>query len=275
MENNKVLKINSDSDLKVFLARNYMTQIKNFFGDDKQAMKFLSSVMADVQKTPKLLECEPTTLITSYMTMAQLGLMPSGVSGEAYVLPYNGKAQFQLGYQGLITLFYRAGGTSVRADIIRKNDKFSYINGQMTHEVDVTKSNVDRGEAIAAYAIAMVNGHEISKVMNSKDIVAFGKNFSKSFNSQFTPWNESNDPELWMWKKTVLKQLGKMLPKNETIFRAIDADNQDSRIAEAKEKVDTSNLQMGNFLKEHGKEKKQNKDQPKPTDGDEAEGTID
>src|SRR5437016_4762781 len=102
MATTPVVQIKSDNDLKLFLHKHYMAQIKNFFGDEKQAMKFLSSVMAAVQKLPKLLECEPMSLINSFMTMAQLGLMPSDVSGEAYVLPYKDKAQFQLGYQGLV-----------------------------------------------------------------------------------------------------------------------------------------------------------------------------
>jgi recombination protein RecT len=246
-DNNRAL-TRREEDLKVFLANNYLAQIKNFFGNEAQAMKFLSSVMADVQKTPKLLECEQFSLINSYMTMAQLGLMPSGISGEAYVLPYAGKAQFQLGYQGLITLFYRAGGTGIRAELIRKNDKFDYVNGKINHSIDIFKTNSERGEIVGAYAIANVNGEEIVKAMNVKDILDFGKNFSKSFTSEHSPWKEKNDPEGWMYKKTVLKQLAKMLPKNETINKAFEADNQDSRIADIRAKADNNNLSMGNFL---------------------------
>jgi recombination protein RecT len=181
--------------------------------------------------------------------MAQLGLMPSSISGEAYILPYAGKAQFQLGYQGLVTLFYRAGGTNIRSEIVRKNDKFSMKNGQIDHEINIMKSNEERGEPVAAYAIAVVNGSEISKAMNSKDILDMAKNFSKSFKSDFSPWNPKNDPELWMWKKTVLKQLGKMMPKNETIYKAIAADNEESRLHKINEKVDISGIKMGDFKK--------------------------
>lgn len=253
-------KVSSAEDLKVFLAKNYLTQIKNFFGDEKQAMKFLSSMMASVQKTPDLLDCDPTSLVNSFMTMAQLGLMPSGVSGEAYVLPYYDKgvrvAQFQLGYQGLVTLFYRAGGTSLRAEIIREHDDFSYVNGVATHRIDILKSRTQRGKVVGALAAAIVNGHELVKVMNVDDILDMGRKFSKSFNSKHTPWNEESDPELWMLKKTVLKQLGKMLPKNETIAQAIAADNEDSVISDRKisELAESSKLQMGNFAA-HGKGK--------------------
>lgn len=265
---NIVLK--NDTDLKVFLATNYMAQIKNFFGDEKQAMKFLSSVMADVQKNPKLIECDATSLINSYMTMAQLGLMPSGISGEAYVLPYKKslvmQAQFQLGYQGIITLFYRAGGTSIRAEVIRKNDTFEYINGQIKHSIDILRSNADRGEVVGAYAIANVNGQEIAKAMNLDDIILFGKNFSKSFSSEYSPWNTKNDPEGWMYKKTVLKQLAKMLPKNETIYKAIEEDNQESRISEVKSMLKSNELQMGNFLKTNENKKDDDGTQGADTD---------
>lgn len=259
MSENKAIVFKSEADIKVFLHKNYLAQIKNFFGDEKQAMKFLSSVMASIQKLPALMECEPMSIINSFMTMAQLGLMPSDVSGEAYVLPYKGKngtkAQFQLGYQGLITLFYRAGGTGIRSEIVRANDKISFVDGVIRHEIDIFKPNAERGEAVGAYVVASVGGSEISKYMHKDDILEFGKNFSKSFNTDFTPWKEDNDPELWMWKKTVLKQLAKLLPKNETINKAVDYDNQDSRISEVKGLVAENTLAMKNFLKSNDESK--------------------
>ena len=250
MSEQKQIVLRNETDLKVFLATNYMNQIKNFFGDEKQAMKFLSSVMASVQKLPKLLDCQPMTIVNSFMTMAQLGLMPSDVSGEAYVLPYGDKAQFQLGYQGLITLFYRAGGSGIRTNIVREKDEITMINGKIQHKVNMFQSNADRGQAIGAYAIADVNGQEISKYMHKTDILDMGKKFSKSFNTDFSPWKEKNDPEGWMWQKTVLKQLMKLLPKNETINRAISLDNEDSIIADRLEaaKTDSEPLKMGNIL---------------------------
>ena len=65
--------------------------------------------------------------------------------------------------------------------------------------------------------------------MNVEDIMKF-KEFSKSKNFDSTPWLEKNDPELNMWKKTVLKQLSKMLPQNEALVKAIEIDNKDSTV---------------------------------------------
>lgn len=240
------------NSLKTTLASTYKKQIENYFGDEKKALKFLSSVVSAVQRNPALLECEPTSVINSFITMAELNLMPSDVSGEAYVIPYKGKAQFQLGYQGLVTLFYRAGVKSIISEIVYKKDDFKYKNGMVEHNPDVFAD--DRGEAIGAYGIVETQqGGKLAKVMSKKEILAVGQKFSKSFKTDFSPWKEANDPERWMWKKTVLKQLAKLVPKNETIFKAIASDNEDSIIADRMEKAkeESASLKMGNLLENH------------------------
>lgn len=254
-------------DLKVALAGEYMKAINNFFGDEKRGLRFLSAVTAAVQRNPKLLECEPLSVINAFMTMAQLELMPSDVSGEAYVIPYlNNKkignqwvkvleAQFQLGYQGLVTLFYRAGVKSIAAEIVREKDKFRYINGEVEHEQDVFGG--DRGEPKGAYVIIKLStGGVISKVMSKTEIMEIAEKFSKSFkaeNKTHSPWESTqNDPQLWMWRKTVLKQAAKLVPKNETLVKAIAEDNKDSIIGDRLNaaKVESESLKMGNLLKD-------------------------
>lgn len=229
------------NDIAGILDREYKKKIINFFdGKENKALMFLSGILADIQRNPKLKECDQQTLFNAYMMMAQLKLMPSGVSGEAYVLPYNDKrrgmiAQFQLGYQGLVTLFYRAGALKIHSDIVRKNDKFSYVNGEVKHEPDIFGD--ERGEAIGAYVIIdLQSGGQVAKVMSKKEIMTIGEKFSKSFRGDFSPWKASQDPELWMWKKTVLKQAAKLVPKNESINMAIAEDNKDSVIEDKKDR---------------------------------------
>lgn len=255
-------KFKSESDFKLVLANQYMKQINNFFGDEKKAMRFMSSIMSSVQRNPKLLECTRESLINSFMKMAELELMPSDVSQEAYVIPYNNskkngntwikvmEAQFQLGYQGLVTLAYRSGVKEISAEIVYSKDKFSYINGSITHEPDVFAD--DRGIPKGAYVIVkLITGGIVSKVMSAKDIMAMGERFSKSFETKDTPWKVGNDPNLWMWKKTVLKQVAKLIPKNERLNMAIAEDNKaDSVIVDEKSRVgeafmDTTKLTMG------------------------------
>ena len=221
------------NSFKSELFNTHYKTLVNFMKSEENANKFMSAVIYSVQKTPKLLECDKTSLMNAFMTCAELWMYPSSASWECYIIPYGKEAQFQLGYQWLITLFYRAWLQSIRSEIIREKDTFEYVNGQVKHIVDIFKSQKERGKPIGAFAIAMINWQEIAKAMNSEDILKF-KTFSKSASSSYSPWNETKDPELWMWKKTVIKQLSKLLPKNETINKAVELDNQDSNINDEK-----------------------------------------
>lgn len=293
-KDNKIMKFGSDVALASFLNERYLVQIKNFFADEKKALKFLSSVRSDIQRNPKLLECEPMTIVNSYMTMAQLGFLPSSVSGEAYVLPYNNskkegdswvkvlEAQFQMGYQGFVTLFYQAGIEKITSEIVRKNDKFSLVNGELRHEIDLTLSNKERGEAIGAYVKIVFRGVENMRYMNAKDILEHAQKFSKSYDAtgKYSPWNPANDPELNMWRKTVLKQMAKYLPKNEIINKAIELDNRDSIIADRLDSAinESQGLKMGNLLNTNEKNnakkesigKEENKDEVPSSESDEV-----
>lgn len=287
---NNELQINNENDLKKLLASEYKAQINNYFGDEKKALRFLSSVVAAVQRNQTLLECTPVSLVNSFITMAQLNLMPSDVSGEAYVLPYNNskkivedgkekwvkvkEAQFQLGYQGLVTLFYRSGVASLVAEIVYKADEFEMINGQITHRVDPFN---DRGEPVGAYVIAtLTNGEKMTKAMSKKEILDIATKFSRSAGSKNSPWDPKNDPQLWMWRKTVLKQLAKILPKNEAILNAIAKDNEDSNIAERKAKAETitNKLTMGAIQKQYGEDKNETAEGDIIEEGDESTGSA-
>lgn len=233
----------TEEELKTVLAKQYMKTITNLLGNEQSAREFMSNIMASVQRLPKLMECTPESFFNSFVTMASLKLMPSGVSGEAYVLPYNNKgtleAQFQLGYQGLVTLFYRAGAKTIVAEIVYSKDEFSNLNGEIRHVADPFAE--ERGEPIGAYVIVeLQSGGKINKVMSKAQILNIGKKFSKSFSSSFSPWSVEHDPELWMWRKTVLKQAAKLVPKNETIYKALAADNKDSIISD--KQTDPTNL---------------------------------
>lgn len=232
------------------LKNEFMPRIKNFLGSEHNALKFLSAVMFVAQTTPQILACERNSVYRAFMKCAELGLYPSSISWEAFIIPYNksvkewnkwikiSEAQFQLGYQWIVTLLIRSWVSGIYSGIIRENDKSSYVDWVVKHEIDMKLTAEERWEPIGAYATAIYNWQRISHYMNISDIYKF-RNFSKSaFTkndktwekelSSNTPWNPEKDPELWMPRKTVLKQLSKFLPKTEDVFKGIYEDNQDS-----------------------------------------------
>ncbi len=214
------------------LQGQYKQQVINYFnGDKKAAMRFMTAAVDYVRRVPKLLECSPMSVLNALMTIASFGFIPSSVAGEAYIIPYAGEAQFQPGYKGYVTLFYRAGVKKIDGDIIRDKDKYSMVDGELTHEIDMNKSMAERGKPVGAYIRAMLpSGETVVKYMNQVDIMAHAKKFSKSFSSKESPWSGEKDPELWMWKKTVLLQASKFLPKNDELVRAMQEDFKDSTV---------------------------------------------
>jgi phage RecT family recombinase len=285
--------IRDEKDLKQILAANYSKTLENYLGSPERARKFMSSVMTDVQRNPKLLKSTPVSLFNAYLTMASCGFMPSAVSGEAYVLPYDNsknvdgkwikvtEAQFQIGYQGLVTLFYRAGVTRINGVIVHEKDVAEMVNGVMMHKVPLTLSKEERGAPIGAYVTVTFRGQDNTLYMNGKDIIAHATKFSKTYKPddekiwKHSPWNPANDPELSMWKKTVLKQHAKLLPKNESINIAIAADNADSVMYDRIEaaKADQKKLSMGALLSENDNGNKENKDDGDYSQDADVQGT--
>jgi len=237
------------ADFKRVMVTNFKGQLEAILKDPDEAKAFIANAMSLMQKTPDLIKCTPHTIFNGLMMIASLRLMPSAISGEAYLIPYKNKgtleAQFQLGYQGLITLFYRAGIDAVDGALVFEKDHFELNGTEIVHKINPLLSKAERGKRIGAYTKVTYRGHTTYRFMNGKDIEAHAAKFSKSFNSDYSPWK--NDPEGVMWLKTVLKQHAKLLPKNETIFKAIDLDNRDSVISDRVNaaKADSESMKMG------------------------------
>lgn len=220
-------------ELKNELNTQKVKALNNYFNWDKEkTLKFLSAVAHCASVTPKLLECSQDSIITAFMKCAEYNLFPSTVSGEVYILPYFNKgkmeAQFQLGYKGIIALLDRAG-IKVYTDIVKENDLCEITSGMdqnILHKYPLTA----RGQAIGVYTIAIdKHGEKTMKYMSKEEVLEF-KKFSKSAGSDFSPWNQKNDPELNMWRKTVIKQISKNLPLTEEVYKAIAVDNEESSI---------------------------------------------
>lgn len=249
--------------------------INSYLGSDKKRLsKFFSAVGTAIDRTPKLMECTQESVMQSFVNAAMLNLDPSGISGECYVLPYGGEAKFQMGYKGYVTLLYRAGVSKIQADIVREKDDFKIVNGDMYHTVNPFLTKEERGKPMGAYVQVTYKGETTSQFMNGKDIMAHAEKFSKSFKTDFTPWKEKNDPELWMWKKTVLVQMVKLLPNSDSLKVAVDLDYQDSVIHDRMEnaKNQTEPLKLGNLTKKDEKNKDTKKDEPASEDSEAAEG---
>ena len=209
------------------------------------ASRFTRIVMTAVRQNPKLQQCSKESLLASMMLSAQLGLEPNSPLQESYVIPYGTKAEFQVGYRGLLKLAWNSGLiTLIDYDKICENDKYEYTKGfdaKFSHQ----PAFGDRGKAIAYYAYAEIKGGgKALHLMSTEEVETHAKRFSKAYKSSSSPWKSDFDA---MAIKTVIIQLAdKKLPKattNEAIMFH-SAVQMDSKITEIPEDRFASNVEI-------------------------------
>ena len=185
--------------------------------------RFARIVQTAVRTNPKLQTCTPMSFIAALMQSAQLGLEPNTPLGQAYIIPYGDEAQFQLGYQGMLTLAYRTSEyRSIYAMPVYKNDKFEYeygLNEKLVH----VPAEAPQGEPILYYALYhLKNGGYGFVVMGRDRIVKHRDKYSQSSKQgKHSPWLTDFDS---MAQKTALKQLLKYAPKSVEFAMALAAD---------------------------------------------------
>lgn len=189
--------------------------------------RFTRITLSALSATPELQNTTPQSFLGAMMAAAQLGLEPNTSLGQAYLIPYKNKGvlecQFQLGYRGMIDLAYRSGEVDIiQAHEVCENDTFEFEFG-LEPKLRHVPARENRGKPISYYAVFKTQGGGYGfEVMSIEDIRSHAQKFSKSFGSQYSPWNNNFDE---MAKKTVLKRVLKYAPLKSDFARAVAADS--------------------------------------------------
>lgn len=199
--------------------------------------QFASIVMNEVKKNQKLLDAfiaNPSSMFASILAGAEIGLIPSEMLGEFYLIPRNLKqpdGNYKLtvtpliGYKGLVNILMRNGDiTRIHTEVVYEGDDFTPIYGlepNIIHKPDFTKPR--KAENISfVYAVAKNKMGEYQfAVLSRTDIMAI-KDMSKYDNELY--FNDKKNPNRWMERKAALIQLSKMLPKDYYSKKAISMD---------------------------------------------------
>ncbi len=199
-------------------------RFQKMLGDNSTA--FLLSILNTVQNNWSLRKCDPQSILMAGAVAGTLDLPVDPTFGMAYIIPYGSKAQFQIGYKGLIELGHRSQQYKRLNVLDVREGEFKEIN-RLTGEMDFEwmQDNDKRNEIPVMGFVAffrLQNGFEKTLFMTIKEITAHAKKYSKSFHKSDSPWNTNFEG---MAKKTVLKlMLDKWSPKSVQMRTAIKAD---------------------------------------------------
>lgn len=202
------------------LLKRMHTQIEKALPSVITPERFTRIALTAYSDNKKLQECNELSFLGAMMQAAQLGVEPNTPLGQAYLIPYGNKVQFQLGYRGMIDLAYRSGEIQmIQAHEVHENDEFEYELG-LDPKLRHIPALKNRGEVILYYAVfKLINGGVGFEVMSKEDVEAFAKKKSKTYKNG--PWETDFDA---MAKKTLVKRMLKFAPLKSDFVRAVTAD---------------------------------------------------
>lgn len=189
--------------------------------------RFTRIALSELRANPKLLECNPASLMSCLVKSSQLGLEVGAALGHAYLVPYKTECTLIIGYRGLITLARRSGEIiSITARIVHENDLFELEYG-LDEKLKHVPAIDDPGKMTHVYAVAKLRDGGIQyDVMTRAEVEAIRKR-SRAGNGG--PWVSDYEE---MARKTVLRRLCKYLPISIELSDAIAADDERQDLAE-------------------------------------------
>ena len=200
-----------------------VAKINDVLGSEKVAAGFISSVISIANGNKELRKADPMTVVGAAMVAATLQLPVVPTIGLAYIVPYKGQAQFQIGYKGLIELAERSGQfrniideVVYEGQLIAKNR----FTGEFTFDENAKKS-----DKVIGYMARfdLINGFSKTIYWSKEEINEHAMKFSQAYRNGWScPWKTDFDA---MARKTVLKALfSKYAPKSIQMQSAIGFD---------------------------------------------------
>lgn len=169
----------------------------------KKAAGFISSIIAVTNSSNYLMKADPATVIGAAAQAAMLDLPINQSLGFAYIVPYKGAAQFQLGYKGYIQLAQRSGQyIDIGAKTVYEGE-LEYEN-RLLDKFRFGERTSDKVIGYLAY-FRLTNGFEKMLYMTIDEAQAHAKKYSQNYKGGTDKWGIADFNV--MAEKTVLKRL--------------------------------------------------------------------
>lgn len=204
-----------------------------------QVDRMVQVALVAISRNERLLACTPYSVLRSLMVAAQMGLDPSGVLGQGWLVPYKNnrtgkyEAQFIPGYRGLRELARRTGDVlNVEARVVYDKDAFEYVLGydpansrpSLRH---VPCLDADPGKVRGAYSIIWMreSPHPLMEIMSHAQIEKVRAVSRAANEGPWVDWWEE------MARKTVFRRALSYVPLSTEAARSIAlADTQEATL---------------------------------------------
>lgn len=197
-------------------------KLNDVWNSPQMANSFMSSVISVANGNPQLRNAEPMSIIGAAMVAATMQLQVIPTLGQCYIIPYGKKAQFQVGYLGLLQLCQRSGQfKKILAAPVHEGE---YVSGDEFDEEYVFDKKQKKSDKVIGYMakFELLNGFTKVAYWDIDKVKAHATKFSQAFRAGFNSlWKSDFDA---MAQKTVLKSILKFAPKSIEMQNAVTFD---------------------------------------------------
>lgn len=191
--------------------------------------QFMASVLTLANSNKLLGECDPIKLYNCCLMAAALKLPFNQNLGQAYIVPFKGEPQLQIGWKGFIQLAQRSGQfkrincSDVREGEIVKRDR---LTGEI--EFDWLDDAEREKKPVIGYVayFELLNGYQQTLYMSKAEVEAHAKKYSQTYKQGFGVWKDNFDA---MARKTLIKRiLNQFAPLSVDMAKAMEYDQADA-----------------------------------------------
>ena len=191
--------------------------------------QFMASVLTLANSNKLLGECDPIKLYNCCLMAAALKLPFNQNLGQAYIVPFKGEPQLQIGWKGFIQLAQRSGQfkrincSDVRDGEIVKRDR---LTGEI--EFDWLDDAEREKKPVIGYVayFELLNGYQQTLYMSKAEVEAHAKKYSQTYKQGFGVWKDNFDA---MARKTLIKRiLNQFAPLSVDMAKAMEYDQADA-----------------------------------------------
>jgi len=196
--NNQVGKAQGTTMKQLLASPAVMNRFEEVLG--KRANQFTASILGLYNSEKMLQKADPMSVISSAMIAATLDLPVDKNLGYAWIVPYGGKAQFQMGYKGYIQLALRTGQyRNINVIEVYEGELKSF--NRLTEEIELDFEG-RKSDKVIGYTgfFELLNGFRKTVYWSKEDVEKHKKKFSKSDFGWKNDWDA-------MAKKTVIRNM--------------------------------------------------------------------
>lgn len=207
------------------LGAKFRERLLSQMGDPRIADKMANVLATEIARTPKLAQCDPSSVLMAALRCARYNLEPG--EGLACLTPMGGRCEFQIEYKGMVLLMDRTGRLQdINTVVVHETDEFEYYVDTSLDDGYIIRHRRgfgNRGPMVAVYCvIRLIEGGNYHVVMDREEVEDIRDKASRGSQNPNSPWVKYASA---MWRKTAIKQAAKVCPLTSDIVSADRVDD--------------------------------------------------